>query len=64
MLTGKQIDPSTIRSVRLEDGLVKPRLYNDVAFITNENHLLVLIEHQTTPSKNMTFRMLEYYVRK
>ena len=62
MLTGKKLDPSKIQSVRLEDGLEKSRLYNDVSFLTEDNELLVLIEHQTAPNKNMCFRLLEYYV--
>jgi len=63
LLTGKKINASTIRSVRLQDGLVKPRLYNDVSFLTEDNELLVLIEHQTTLNKTMAFRLLEYYVK-
>ena len=60
-LTGKEIQPEDIRSVRLENGLTKSRLYNDVACITNDNHLLVMIEHQSSFNKNMLFRMMEYY---
>jgi len=63
LLTGKKINASTIRSVQLQDGLVKPRLYNDVSFLTEDNELLVLIEHQTTLNKTMAFRLLEYYVK-
>ena len=62
LCTGEKIDPSTIRSIRLEDGLVRSRVYNDVSFLTEDHELLVLIEHQTTPNKNMAFRMLEYDV--
>ena len=60
-LTGKEINPEDIRSVRLEKELTQPRLYNDVACLTKDNHLLVMIEQQSTPSKNMLFRMMEYY---
>lgn len=60
-LTGVEISPMQIRSVRLEDRLTKPRFYNDVAYITDDNHLLVMIDHQSTPNKNMLFRMMEYY---
>lgn len=56
------LDPSTITSVRLKDGTVKSRFYNDVAFITECNRLLVLIEHQATINPNMAFRILEYFV--
>ena len=63
VLTGKRLDPHTIKSVRLEDNLVRSRLYNDVAFLTHDNQLLVLIEHQSTLNPNMAFRLLEYYVK-
>ena len=35
--------------------------YNDVSMIIN-GKLIVLIEHQSTPNKNMPLRCLEYYV--
>ena len=63
VLTGERLDPHTIKSVRLEDNLVRSRLYNDIAFITHDNRLLVLIEHQSTLNPNMAFRILEYYVK-
>ena len=63
VLTGKRLDPHTIKSVRLEDNLVRSHLYNDVAFLTQDNQLLVLIEHQSTINPNMAFRILEYYVK-
>ena len=63
VLTGERLDPHTIKSFRLEDGLVRSRLYNDVSFITHDNQLLVLIEHQSTLNPNMAFRILEYYVK-
>ena len=61
-ITGIRFKPSEIKSVRLEDGLLKGRLYNDVAFLTPDNRLLILIEHQTTLNPNMIFRLLEYYI--
>lgn len=60
-LTGKEIKPEDIKSVRIDSGLTKPRLYNDVACITKDNHLLVMIEHQSRLNNNMLFRMMEYY---
>jgi len=63
VLTGKRLDPHTIKSVRLEDNLVRSHLYNDVSFLTHDNQLFVLIEHQSTINPNMAFRILEYYVK-
>ena len=63
VLTGIRLEPHTIKSVRLKDGMVRSRLYNDVSFITHDNQLFVLIEHQSTLNPNMSFRILEYYVK-
>jgi len=63
VLTGIRLEPHTIKSFRLKDGMIRSRLYNDVSFITHDNQLLVLIEHQSTLNPNMTFRILEYYVK-
>ena len=62
-LTGIRLEPHTIESVRLKDDLFRSRLYNDVSFVTHDNQLLVLIEHQSTLNPNMAFRILEYYVK-
>jgi len=60
-ITGIRVNPTQIRSVSLKDKIAKPRVYNDVAYITDDNHLLVMIDHQSTPNSNMLFRMMEYY---
>ena len=60
-ITGIKINPTQIRVVSLKDKIAKPRVYNDVAFITDDNHLLVMIDHQSTPNKVILFRMMEYY---
>jgi len=53
-LSGREeLDPEKIRPVNLRNSLTKPLRYNDVAFLTEENKLLVLIEHQKTPNRNM-----------
>jgi len=62
LLTGKELDPTKIKLVNLNDSLIRPKRYNDVSFLTEDNKLLVLIEHQKTPNRNMIFRLLEYYV--
>ena len=35
---------------------------NDVSFITKDNRLLILIEHQSTQNPNMAFRLFLYYI--
>jgi len=61
-LTGIRMSPESFNVVNLADALTKPVLINDVAFLTTDNRLLVLIEHQSTINENMNFRLLEYYV--
>ena len=43
-LTGIRLEPHTIKSVRLQDGMVRSRLYNDVSFITYDARLTKLNE--------------------
>ena len=35
---------------------------NDVSFITNDNRLIILIEHQSTVNPNMALRLFLYYI--
>ncbi len=50
-----------IENVTLSNVLRKD-IYNDLAFLTKENELIVLIEHQSTLNCNMPLRMLLYLV--
>lgn len=50
-----------IRNVTLSNVLRKD-IYNDLAFLTTGNELIVLIEHQSTLNCNMPLRMLLYLV--
>ena len=47
-------------------GLESPVAYrirrNDVSFITNDNRLIILIEHQSTLCPNMALRLFMYYI--
>jgi len=61
-LTGNKLSPEDIQHVNLDDKLTRQERHNDTAFITNDNRLMVFIEHQSTHNENMPHRMLEYYV--
>lgn len=50
-----------IENVTLSN-VLKKDIYNDLAFLTKENELIVLIEHQSTLNCNMPLRMLLYLV--
>jgi len=62
-VSGRKVDIKSVEPVKLHDGLEKERLYNDASFLTRDNRLLIMIEHQSTLNKGIVFRMLEYYVR-
>ena len=50
-----------IKNVTLTN-VLKKDIYNDLAFLTSGNELIVLIEHQSTLNCNMPLRMLLYLV--
>jgi hypothetical protein len=61
-LTGSTLPPDTpIEPATLEDALYLDRI-NDLAFVV-DGKLVVLIEHQSTPNKNMPLRLLIYMAR-
>ena len=61
-MTGKEIPMEDIEPLNLDKLLQRQKRYNDAAFRTRDNRLVVFVEHMSTKSKNMPYRMLEYYV--
>ncbi|MCL2264306.1 MAG: hypothetical protein FWC08_13915 [Defluviitaleaceae bacterium] len=59
---GKEISAEEIEYLNLTDFLQRAGRYNDTAFITKDNRLIVFVEHQSTKNPNMPFRFLEYAV--
>jgi len=56
-LTAEDISPFLLEST------VAPRIRrNDVSFITNDNRLIILVEHQSTICPNMALRIFIYYI--
>ena len=51
-----------IESFDLDSELAYRIRRNDVSFITNDNRMIILIEHQSTICPNMAFRLFLYYV--
>ena len=58
----KRINPNEIERFNLSSDVLNRPLSNDVAFITKDNKLLILAEHQSTLNPNMAFRVLQYYM--
>jgi len=59
---GKEIAVEDIEYISLNDELGRNNRYNDTAFRTKDNRIIVFVEHQSTQNKNMPFRFLEYAV--
>jgi len=59
---GGNISAGDIEHLSLDDFLQRTGRYNDTAFKTKDNRLIVFVEHQSTKNKNMPFRFLEYAV--
>ena len=59
---GKEILAEDIEYLSLKELLQRSGRYNDTAFRTNDNRIIVFVEHQSTRNKNMPFRFLEYAV--
>ena len=58
--TNLTLDETQIEQKKIPQAIIKT-FYNDVSMLIN-GKLIVLIEHQSTPNKNMPLRCLEYYV--
>jgi hypothetical protein len=59
---GKEIAIEDIEYLDLEKLLQRTGRYNDTAFRTKDNRIIVFVEHQFTWNKNMPYRFLEYAV--
>ena len=58
--TNLKLEDTVIEQKKIPQAVYKT-FYNDVSMLIN-GRLIVLIEHQSTPNKNMPWRCLEYYV--
>ena len=58
--TNLKLEETVIEQKKIPQAVYKT-FYNDVSMLIN-GRLIVLIEHQSTPNKNMPLRCLEYYV--
>jgi len=59
--SGRRLNENEINPFDLSSGTVRRPITNDVSFLTNDNQLLILAEHQSTPNPNMALRELIYY---
>ncbi|MCL1935030.1 MAG: Rpn family recombination-promoting nuclease/putative transposase [Defluviitaleaceae bacterium] len=61
-LTGKTLNPDDIEPFNLSSTSINRGMENDSSYITKDNKLIILVEHQSSMNKNMAFRMNAYYV--
>ena len=59
--SGKELREEDISPYSLNSDIVNRSLYNDVSYITKDNRLIILVEHQSTANKNMAEREFLYY---
>jgi hypothetical protein len=59
--SGQRISADEITCFDLDSGIVQRDRYNDVSFITNDNRLIYLIEHQSTANANLAVKLGAYY---
>ena len=56
-----RFSPDELTNFNLKSDHANRARYNDVSFLTKDNRLLILIEHQSRISPNMALRMFIYY---
>ena len=61
-ITGKFLDKNKIIFKDVSSVVMKKEFQNDVSFLTEDNTFVILVEHQSTISRNMALRSLIYYV--
>ena len=59
-ITGQMLKEEDLEFYNTESVVVK-QLRNDVAFITKDHRLIIMVEHQSTLNENMPLRCLLYY---
>ena len=57
----KNLTPDDIEPFDLESAVAVRVRRNDISFITKDNRIIILVEHQSTINPNMAFRMFLYY---
>ena len=60
--TTPNLTPSDLQVFDLESMIAIRPQRNDVSFITTDNKLIILAEHQSTPCANMALRLFLYYL--
>jgi len=60
--TSEDMIADDIQPFDLDSTIISRIRRNDVSFITKDNRLIILVEHQSTVNPNMAFRLLSYYM--
>lgn len=61
VFTSRKLSTDEIEFKDTDSIILSKDLKNDISFITKDNRLIVMVEHQSTQCPNMALRMLIYY---
>ena len=59
--SGQRLNAEDITCFDLNSDIVNRERYNDVSFLTNDNRLIFLVEHQSTVNANLAIKLGIYY---
>ncbi|MCL2366343.1 MAG: hypothetical protein FWC75_04765 [Oscillospiraceae bacterium] len=59
--SGKRLSADDITCFDLDSDVVQRERYNDVSFITTDNRLIYMVEHQSTVSSNLAVKLGAYF---
>ena len=59
--SGKRLNVDDITCFDLNSATIKRERYNDVSFLTKDNRLIFLVEHQSTVNANLAVKLGVYY---
>ena len=61
LISGKTITADELIFKDTSSLVVNKDYYNDISYLTNDNRLIIAVEHQSTINENMALRTLIYY---
>ena len=61
LCSGKRVNADEITRFDLDSEVVQRERYNDVSFLTDDNRVILMIEHQSTVSGNLAVKLGAYF---
>jgi len=60
--TDTVLNPAELQLFDLDSSITKRNRINDISFITKDNKLIILVEHQSYITPNLAFKIFLYYI--